>query len=543
MDCPSSAKFDGRYCSASCRRIDALSARGTLIGSQQPTFLWVPTYTSTAGMEVIDLARGAGLDLDPWQQLLIMHAFAEDSAWSWMCFEVAIVVSRQNGKGSVLEAIELAWLFLFGEKLVMHSAHLFETSREHFLRIIQLIRNNPDFDRRVHKVKEGRGSEEIELVGGARLKFMTRKGGAGRGFSGSKIVIDECMYLDATMMAASLPTLATAHNAQVWYTGSAGFKTSTQLAYLRRRALTRSDPGLMYAEWSLDDPDRTEEDPEPDRSDPASHARTNPAMGIRISASYIAQEARSLGGYQSVAFGTERLGIGDYPADGQQWETISEDQWTACLDTTAALPADRPQVAFGLHADPTTGVGTIAAYGWTEGRRWGLIETVARHRGVDWMVDWLAGRKDAYRIVAVVLLGDGPVAGLTKRLRQARLPLHSPTAAQYTQGCMDLYTDIVERVAVRHLGQQSMDGAVAGARRIQSGRGAWTWDPHTVVDQGPLIGATLAKWGHDNPPARSTGWAVSHDELVDGAHELAGADRGVSRGSAGYARASRGDHV
>ena len=46
--------------------------------------------------------------------------------------EVALIVSRQNGKGSILEALELAALFLDDfippRGLILHSAHEFKTA-------------------------------------------------------------------------------------------------------------------------------------------------------------------------------------------------------------------------------------------------------------------------------------------------------------------------------------------------------------------------------------------------------------------------------
>jgi hypothetical protein len=138
-----------------------------LVGCQVPTFMWVPPYEDSLGAEATQLyeeaTRAIGGRLDQWQRLSLEVAFALDSNRVLVCFEVAYILSRQNGKGEVLLALELAWLFLFGEKLITHSAHLFETSREHFLKMQQIIEMNADFERRVFKVKEGRGSEEIIL--------------------------------------------------------------------------------------------------------------------------------------------------------------------------------------------------------------------------------------------------------------------------------------------------------------------------------------------------------------------------------------------
>jgi hypothetical protein len=71
------------------------------------------------------LASIAGLHLDEWQQNVIIGSLGEVRPGKWAAFEVGAVVPRQNGKGSILEARELAGMFLFDEKLIIHSAHDF----------------------------------------------------------------------------------------------------------------------------------------------------------------------------------------------------------------------------------------------------------------------------------------------------------------------------------------------------------------------------------------------------------------------------------
>src|SRR3954465_421045 len=125
-----------------------ISRSGELSGAQRPRHLHVPDYVSSAGEEAVELARMAGLHLDPWQELVLVHSLGERPDGRWRGFEGGLVVSRQNGKGAILEAMELAGLFLLGERLVIHSAHQFDTSLEAFRRLLFLIEDNPDLDRR-----------------------------------------------------------------------------------------------------------------------------------------------------------------------------------------------------------------------------------------------------------------------------------------------------------------------------------------------------------------------------------------------------------
>ena len=59
----------------------------------------------------------------------------------WQTREVGVNMPRQNGKGEVLLARELFGLFELGERLVIHTAHEFKTSAEHFQRLEAVVRD------------------------------------------------------------------------------------------------------------------------------------------------------------------------------------------------------------------------------------------------------------------------------------------------------------------------------------------------------------------------------------------------------------------
>ena len=116
-----------------------------LLGDQRPRiFCRPPGGVGSSGPEVIELAARAGLILDPWQQFLLLEGLAEAAGGNWLAFEVAELLSRQNGKGGVLEAVALGGLFLFGDRLIGWNAHEFKTCREGFLRVRALIDNTDE---------------------------------------------------------------------------------------------------------------------------------------------------------------------------------------------------------------------------------------------------------------------------------------------------------------------------------------------------------------------------------------------------------------
>ena len=300
-----------------------------LRGDQRPRLCSVPPSVTSEGDRVIALARAAKLELDDWEGWVLDQGLGRRADGVWSAFEVALIVSRQNGKGSILEALELAALFIddFGVELILHSAHEFKTASEAFRRILARIENNPQFKRRIKQVYLQRGAESIELRNGKRLRFIARSSGSGRGFSADLVILDEAYELGDAAMAALLPTLSARPNPQIWYTSTAGVPTSTQLGRTRARGLTGTDSSLAFMEWSVDEAAY-------DPADPRDWARANPGLGIRIRPEFIEQERPALG---PEGFARERLSIGDYPVEGGSWETISADAWDACAAPGARL--------------------------------------------------------------------------------------------------------------------------------------------------------------------------------------------------------------
>lgn len=506
--------------------LDAVENVEDLVGVQVPTFMWVPPYEDSLGPQAAKLyeeaTRPIGGRLDPWQRLSLEVALAFDARQVRVCFEFALILSRQNGKGEVLLALELAWLFLFGEKLVVHSAHLFETSREHFLKVQQVIELNPDFERRVFKLKEGRGSEEIILkarpsviegraprtreVGGARLKFMTRKGGAGRGFTGGKLVLDEAMYLDALMMAAGLPTMATrSREAQVVYAGSAGMRHSTQLANVRDRGRrpSRGLPGerrLGLLEWVAERPVYDEATGKriggDDPADPRTWAKTNPALAGedtrgRITVEYVVDESGAMGGTDSPTFWMERLGIGDWPVDSERWEVVDKAAWAAVNDQASVMLPDGR--VLGVDADEDTGVYALSVSGLRED---GLahLETVERRKGSAWIVERVLEifEEKGWRY-PVVLLKTGEAGHVAGDLEKAEVVVHTLTDTEYAQACAALVQETNARL-LRHIGQRSLTGPMGSASKRLNAEGGWRWNRESPA-QAPLVAVTLARAG------------------------------------------------
>lgn len=468
-----------------------------LLGVQQPPILSLPPALTSAGQEAVELAASAGLDLDPWQAFVLDGSLRERQDGKWAAFETALIVSRQNGKGSIIEARELAGLFLFGDELILHSAHEFKTAAEGFLRLTTLIQNTPELDSRVAKYTHSHGDEGIRLKSGGRIRFVARTGGAGRGFSGDLVILDEAYNLSENQMAALLPTLSARPNPQLWYTSSAPDKdiaACDQLARVRRRALAGGDPSLAYFEWSIDP--HTEFCPagctdHDEMVDPASWAKANPALGYRLTTDYIAKEMAAL---DSRSFMRERLSVGNYPIEGNGWDVISEEAWEDLAD---AESEPGQVLAFALDVTPDRSMGSIAIAGIRED---GLrhIEIADYRPGTSWMVPRIEELVKKWRPVAVAIDVKGPAGALIADLETAGVPLLKAQASDMAQACGAFYSAVVpqgdDASTVRHWDQGELNRAVAAAKKRKLGE-AWAWTRADITnDISPLVAVTLAMW-------------------------------------------------
>jgi hypothetical protein len=449
-----------------------ISPSAVLLGAQRPRVSSIPACVSSAGVEAVELAASAGLILDDWQAHVLDGALGERADGKWSAFEVGLIVGRQNGKGSVLEARELAGLFLFGEMLILHSAHEFKTAQEAFRRVLSLIQNTPDLDRLVARVRTSHGEEGIELRSGARLRFVARSTGSGRGFSGDVVILDEAYNLPGSAMGALLPTMAARPNPQVWYASSAGKDDSEVLARVRDRGKEGTSPRLAYFEWSAPS--------DADLDDPAAWQAANPGLGIRIDAEFVEAERSAL---PEVEFARERLGIW---ADGMRDAAIDAALWQSLVDTECG---DRSPVVFCPTINPERTKGAITA-AILRGDGLVQIEAIDYRAGTAWMPDRLAALNADWKPAAIVVDPGAAEGSLIQGLQAAGIEPVLMTGREAAQADGAFYDAIVDR-KIRHGNQAATNIAVEQA----------TWRPvgdtrvfhrRSKADIGPLSGAAKA---------------------------------------------------
>jgi phage terminase large subunit-like protein len=460
----------------------------------------VPVSAESLGLEAAELSASAGLELDEWQRETLVDAMGLDEKGRWAAFEVGVNVARQNGKGAVLEARELAGLFLLGERLIVHSAHEFATSQEHFRRVEGLIRETPELHRQVKSYKHSHGEEGIELVTGQRIVFKTRTKGGSRGFSADLVVLDEAMVISAAAHGVMMPTLRASkaeRGTQVWYAGSAVDQDVHEHGVVWSRVRERGingDDSLVYLEWSADaeHPSLVTDEMAVDED---AWQQANPGLGVRISFEHMRREQRAM---DARTFAVELLGVGDWPAtDGLVDAVISAADWAAIEDSSRPAPPLRDPVCFAFDVSPERKTSIAAA-----GRRDdGLlqVEVFEHKQGTGWLPERLAELVERHDPAMVVCDGYGPVASVAQAVEDAGVKLQQVTAGEHGQACGQLLDQVAER-RVRHLGSEELGKALRGAKVRPLGD-AWAWSrKSSAVDISPLVASTLALWAAEQQP-------------------------------------------
>ena len=479
-------------------RLDSLrDENGKLLGAKTPRIRLVPDYVSSAGEDAIELALSAGLDLDEWQQNDVIDILGEGEDGLWAAFEAALLVARQNGKGGELEAIELAGLFVFGERLIIHTAHEFKTAAEAYLRVKQLIVDTPDLHKKVRQYHNAHGEEGITLKSGQRLRFLARSKGSGRGFSCDRLIYDEAYELPAANVAASLPTMSARPNPQIIYTSSAPLNGSgsEHLKKLRARGQKTVGfdwDGLCFLEYSADpkgyDVDEKGKKKGLDLDDRRGWFDANPGLGIRIREKFVQKERATM---TDIDFARERLGV----VEELEINTVfDEDLWLELRDPASTII---DPVAFGFDTNPDGSMSSIAVAGQRRDKKIHM-ELVDRKRGVNWMVDRLVGLAEDWEPLIIAVDAMSPataiVARLRKELKEAGLEteVKITNTSQYAQACLTVYNAYDDKQLV-HMGQDAMTAAAGVVTKRDIGEGGqFGWARKDSTDISPFVAGTVA---------------------------------------------------
>lgn len=487
---------------------------GTRVGDQIPTVNTIPIHADTsAGDEAIEFLNLVGFELDPWQEHILRVMLHKDSKGKWAATEVGMVIPRQSGKTVITELRELVGLFLFGEQVIIHSAQLFSTAKESFLRQSARIKRCPDLMDMVSKFRTGNDNVSIELKSGSRLLYQARGSDPARGFSADLLVYDESYGLTAEVIAASMMTLSARPNPQIVYASSTGLDDSDFLRGVRERGINRA-PRLAFFEWAAD--------PDCDPSDVDQWYKANPALGIRISEDFVRTEGEALGWGKQ--FKRERLGLW---ADTSMRDVLPPEWWAACSDAESLIAGD--EIVAAVDVSPYRDFASISVCGFTaSGKR--QVEVIETGSGTDWVTGFLKKfSMSSNPPVRVAIQGGGSPGSLISHLLQEGFDLIVLGQADIGRATGEFF-DLVRDGQIVHLGDPLVELSLGNATRYNIGSKegetespAWGFarkDSHGS-DITPVVSCCYANYGMSKFLA---------ERAVDEAKQPVGAHKGAAIG-------------
>lgn len=467
-------------------------------GSQTPRVSNYPTYDLSAAPEIIDLAASAGLHLDEWQQYVLTHGLGMHADGEYTARRVSCWVPRQNGKGAIIEALELAWLFLLDEELVIHSAHQHRTSKRAYARLEKYIRRTPAMFKRVRAFRQTNGEHEIELHDGRLLQYTTRSRTAVRGFSSPKLVLDEAQELTGEQIAAIVPTVSAMPNWQIWFFGTPPDDPAAWVYGLKEDG-EAGRPRLAHFDWGTELVAEAAGTYEKAADIEVAYA-SNPALGGRIEVATVEDEYRPSG--LGVKYPQERLGAWK-PRALVGGGVIDPRVWAQLTDAESKRAGD---VALAVDVTPLRDHASISMYG-LRGDGLGHVQTVVYGEGVDWVVAKLLELRAVLDPIAIGLDPKGGAASLLGELEAVgirppedaehpvRGDLALPLVHEVAQG-VGQFIDACRERKLRHVGQTELSSAVANAKtRPLADAVAWG-RKQSDVDISPLVSVTLARWAY-----------------------------------------------
>ena len=489
-------------------------ASGNRIGSQRPRiFIGVdPSHApTTAGEDLDAIAQDFELPLYPWQSWFSHEAMRELAEGLWAATTVGLVLPRQNGKTLLILLRMLAGVLMWNEKVIVYSAHQFATTLE-TLNVLKetLARSAPSHENYSpsieswvksvggYKFNNHHGHESCSFGNGARIKFIARTEGKGRGFSGDCVIFDEAGFkISAEIMAALIPSLSARPNPQVWFISSSGSYDSNVLLDTRKSAKNKA-PGHVYAEWSIpqrfDDKDAcklTMSPAESVKSDEYSvhdvdlWYYANPLLGIRITERFVKDvELPKLSTDGVEHFGRERLGVWgetpdvDRPIDLVMWGHGDQGARLKFQPKAIGMDVSRDRkhvslVAVGPSGGPRVGAALIESTQDTAAAV-PRIAAISKKLGLP-----------------VVVPAYGPAASYVARLKAAGVTVEIMSSSKATAACTGL-ADHVKDGAVEHDGR--MTAAVKNVTKRWSGD-SWYFDRRVeTADITPVWALAVGMW-------------------------------------------------
>ena len=460
-------------------------------GSQEPRIKVEPTRTETDGEDAALLMSEYGYTLDTWQKDVV-NCWLGKKEHEYNVTSAGLALPRQNGKNVCLEAREFYGLVINGER-ILHTAHQVRTSKKSFRRLAAMFtdKRHPEVTDIVKNIRYTNGEECIELDNGGSIEFSARSRQAARGFDGiSLVVFDEAQELTDDQVEAIMATLSASATGtrQIIYTGTPPYPNCPGEVFRRRRSVCIKDPSIHDAwhEWSVEadgiDKINTE--------DKTLWYMCNPALGIRLSEDFTAEEQRSM---SADGFARERLGWWAPTLENTIDYAIPQKIWDSCV-SDEEKPEGKTAYGVKFSADGASVALCGAVIPEKGAARISLIEFRSTSHGTQWLADWLNARYE--KAACVVIDGRNGVDVLIDKIKdtwKSKISIKRPSTKDVIAAASMLSNDLIEQSVTWYRGQEVLrDSAINSTKRPISGGYGFGGENNISI---PIEACSLALWG------------------------------------------------
>lgn len=505
------------------------------LASVKPRLEHVPEgVIGTWGPRVFDFVGELGVTLDDWQAYCIDALFAVREDGTWASTEAGLLVSRQNGKGEILVAYDLAHLFLFPRqdgrrKTTLHSAHEFKTAIDGFQRLQGVIEANETLMERVAPggIRVGNDQPGITLAKrkingkmqqlGDRCRFIARSRNSGRGFAADVLVSDEAQEYSFQARNALTYTQSTVPNRQELLTGTAPTELNNAEVFEGVRDRGRQHTGkrtawLEYSPEGSEDPKAYIKHPKVttppkkgqvviDLGDRRVWEQAIPSLGIRIQEEVVEEQVERATDITSLAI--ERFSIWPDPAPEEEtvYNEINLDTWGRHADERYRVTEEDAEI-IAVALGRGGGYATISL-----SRRFDDDLIAVTHAITGPQTIWVAAelaRLKAINPGATIILDPKNAGPIITHIQTAGLTFLAMNLAEIA-AAHGYFIEAVNAGLVVHPDQKEVTESIKYAMPRAIGMSGFTWEfsePTKPISHAQTV--TWAVWGvtkrEANPP-------------------------------------------
>lgn len=461
------------------------------------------TPATSKGFSAVDFARNMiGVEPLPWQRWLLIHALELKLDGSFRFRTVLILVARQNGKTTIIEAKNLWKMFVLQVPQIVSTAQDLDVAEESWDKAIEIIEADPELAAELAHVNKVNGKKFFRLTNGSRWKPKASTRRAGRGLSGDDVNLDELReHLNWMAWAAVTKTTMARPNAQIFAFSNAGDDKSVVLNALQdqgRAAVQhpeRADESFGYFDWSAPDDVKCTCKAKPHLDtcglqDRAAWAQANPSLGYTITEEALAS---ALATDPETVFRTECLC--QKVADLAEWGIFSKVDWAVAQDPSSMIVGSP---AYCIEADRDLTTISIGAAGRREDgkRHLELVDRFPADTGK--LVGQLKKRIKEFSPVGIAIDPAGPAAYLIPDVeKHCGIEVVKPVGREVAAACGSVYvgisSDKAEARDVRVRPHPALDAAARSAEWRDRGD-ARVFDRRSddAADAAPLVAVAIA---------------------------------------------------